>query len=361
MELLEGIAKVLVLFVVHREESGVDHGFRLAIARHGGVAGPLGKRDGVANAHGLGILQTRDDEADLTHAELADEGLSGTLDTHAISQEALSALHHEEVVALGDMTVEHAHGGNNATILVKVGVENQRLKRSVVVSLGRRDKEDNRLEKVMDALTRLARYANGIIGRNGELLLDLLLDLLRMGAREVDLVDRGNDIEVGVHGEAGVGDRLCLDALGGVNDENGALARSEGTRDLIGEVHVTRGVDEVELVGLAIIRIIHHANGVALDRDAALALDIHRVEKLRLHVALLNRASELEDAIRDGGLAMVDVSDDGEVPDVGCVCSSHVDDDTAYTRKAAGRELAQRISHKRSPAGQHADGASTNQ
>ena len=66
----------------------------------------------------------------------------------------------------------------------------------------------------MDALARLARYANGVIGRNGEFILNLLLDLLRMGAREVDLVDRGNDIEVGVHGEAGVGDRLRLDALG---------------------------------------------------------------------------------------------------------------------------------------------------
>ena len=137
VELLEGVAKVLVLFVVHREESGVDHGLRLAIARHGGVAGPLGKRDGVADTHGLGVLETRDDEADLAHAKLADEGLGGTLDAHAISQEALSALHHEEVVALGDVTVEHAHGGNNATVLVKVGVENQRLKRSVVVSLGR--------------------------------------------------------------------------------------------------------------------------------------------------------------------------------------------------------------------------------
>lgn len=47
---------------------------------------------------------------------------------------------------------------------------------------------------------------------------------------------------------------------------------------------MTRRVDEIELVGLAVIGLVEHANGLRLDGDATLALDIHRVEHLLDHV-----------------------------------------------------------------------------
>jgi hypothetical protein len=52
-----------------------------------------------------------------------------------------------------------------------------------------------------------------------------------------------------------------------------------------------------------------------LDRDAPLALEIHRVEHLRFHLAGLQGAGELEEAIGERGLAVIDVSNDGEIPD----------------------------------------------
>ena len=53
-----------------------------------------------------------------------------------------------------------------------------------------------------------------------------------------------------------------------------------------------------------------------LDGDAALALEIHRVEDLRLHLARLQGAGDLEKAVRQRRLAVVDVRDDREVSDV---------------------------------------------
>ena len=53
-----------------------------------------------------------------------------------------------------------------------------------------------------------------------------------------------------------------------------------------------------------------------LDGDAALALEIHRVEELRLHLARLERAGDLEEAVGQRRLAVVDVRDDGKVADV---------------------------------------------
>ena len=73
---------------------------------------------------------------------------------------------------------------------------------------------------------------------------------------------------------------------------------------------MARRVDEVELVGLTVVGVVHDADGVGLDGDAALALDIHGVEQLRLHVALLDGAGELEDAVGNRRLAVVDVRND---------------------------------------------------
>ena len=59
-----------------------------------------------------------------------------------------------------------------------------------------------------------------------------------------------------------------------------------------------------------------HAHGVELDRDAALALEVERVEHLRLHLPLLQHARRLDQPVGQGGLPVVDVRDDAEVADV---------------------------------------------
>ena len=76
---------------------------------------------------------------------------------------------------------------------------------------------------------------------------------------------------------------------------------------------MARCVNEVELVGLAIVGFVHHANRVGFDGDAALALQIHVIQDLSLHLAAGNRAGELEQAVAQRRLAVVDVGDDGEV------------------------------------------------
>ena len=73
---------------------------------------------------------------------------------------------------------------------------------------------------------------------------------------------------------------MGLDALGGIDDEEGALAGGEGAADLVAEIYVTGGVNEVEFVGLAIAGGVAHADGGGLDGDAFLALEFHRIQNL---------------------------------------------------------------------------------
>src|SRR6185295_2408916 len=73
-------------------------------------------------------------------------------------------------------------------------------------------------------------------------------------------------------------------------------------------------VDEVQLVLDAVLRP-REAYRLRLDGDPALALELHLVEELLLRLARGQRTREVQDAVGQGALPVVDVRDDGEVAD----------------------------------------------
>ena len=146
----------------------------------------------------------------------------------------------------------------------------------------------------------------------------LLRVALGLGGREVDLVEHRDDLEVGVDGQVEVGQRLRLDALRGVDEQDGALAGLQAPADLVGEVDVAGGVDHVQdVVGAVLLP--GQPDRLALDRDAALALDVHPVQVLGAHLPPFDDAGQLQHPVGQGGLAVVDVRDDAEVADHGLV------------------------------------------
>ena len=76
------------------------------------------------------------------------------------------------------------------------------------------------------------------------------------------------------------------------------------------------GINEVENVGLAVIGRIVQADGTRLDGDAALALEVHVIKDLLLHITLCDRLGLFEDTVGQGGLSVVDMGDDAEISDV---------------------------------------------
>ena len=83
----------------------------------------------------------------------------------------------------------------------------------------------------------------------------------------------------------GIGDGLGLHPLGGVDQENRSFAGRQAARDFVVEVDVSGRVDQVELIDLAIERVVDR-DRPGLDRDSALALEIHVVEQLLAKLAL---------------------------------------------------------------------------
>ena len=86
----------------------------------------------------------------------------------------------------------------------------------------------------------LGRDAQHVVDAAAEEVDDLAGDLVGIGRRQVDLVQHGHDLEVVVDRQVRVGERLRLEALRRVDDEDGALAGRERARDLVAEVDVAR-------------------------------------------------------------------------------------------------------------------------
>ena len=72
-------------------------------------------------------------------------------------------------------------------------------------------------------------------------------------------------------------------------------------------------IGKIELIMSATFGSVFHGNRVGLDRDASLALEVHRIEELLLGLALLDRSRYLQKAVGESRFTVVDVGDDAKV------------------------------------------------
>ena len=224
--------------------------------------------------------------------------------------------HHLDGVAGLDGALEHADVDDNALVAVVDAVKDQGLEGSIRVTGGGGNIADHPLQHLINVQAGLGRDAGCIHAGQADHILHLLGHLVRVGAGQVDLVQDGYQLQIVLQRHVGVGQRLGLHTLGGIHHQNGTLTGGQTAADLVGKVHMARGVDEVELVGFAVLGSVVQGNGAGFDGDAALPLDVHVIEDLILHDALVHALGQLQDAVRQGGLAVVDVCNDAEISDV---------------------------------------------
>ena len=79
---------------------------------------------------------------------------------------------------------------------------------------------------------------------------------------------------------------------------------------------MTWGVNQVQVVDLTVLCLVLQRCGLRLDGDAALFLDVHRVQHLGFHLAVGQSATALDQTVCQRGFAMVNVGNDGKISDV---------------------------------------------
>ncbi len=144
-----------------------------------------------------------------------------------------------------------------------------------------------------------------------------------VGPHPVHLVDETDARDLVAVGLVPDGLALRLDAVHAVEDGAGPVQHAKGAFDFDGEVDMPRGVDDVDLVGRAIVarqagRGPEAGGRGGRDGDAALLLLLHPVHHRGafVHLAHLVRDARVEqDALGRGGLPRIDVRHDPDVPD----------------------------------------------
>src|SRR6478735_8028093 len=332
-----------------------DHRARVGADRHRDgrlVDGDERQRDRV-----LGVGERLADR-DLGDARDGDDvaraGLLGGLALEGLGHEQLGDLHAllgavvaapHDLLALLDRAVEDTEQGEAAEEVGGVEVGDVRLQGRLVVVRRRGDRLEDRLEEGLEVLAlrqatvvgalerRAAGLGRGVDDREVDLLLrrveveeelvGLVDDLGDARVRTVDLVDAQDDRHLRgerlAQHEAGLGQR----ALGRVDEQDDTVDHRQAALALTTEVGVAGGVDDVDrdAVGQAAVlgglaRVVHR--GVLReDRDALLALEVTGVHRALVDVLVLaERAGLPEHLVDEGGLAVVDVGDDGDVADV---------------------------------------------
>ncbi len=143
---------------------------------------------------------------------------------------------------------------DDALVGVIFGVENQGAQRRIFITLRAGQVLDDFLQDFVDVDVVLGRDQRRVAGIEADDFLDLLPDNFRLGGGQVDLVDDRQDFQVGVDRQVDIGQGLGFDALGGVDDQHGAVAGGQGARDFVVEVDMAGGVDQVQGVDLAVDR-----------------------------------------------------------------------------------------------------------
>ena len=196
-------------------------------------------------------------------------------------------------------------------------IEDERLERCVGVALRGRDAGHDRLEDLRHSRSVLRAREDDLLTRDREHVFKLLDDDVWLGRRQVDLVEDRDDREALAEGEVDVRERLRLDPLCGVNDEQRALTGLQAPAHLVREVDVARRVDQIEAIREAVVRRVLESHGPGLDRDPFLPLEVHRIEDLAHHLPPFDRVGQLEQPICERGLPVIDVGDDAEVAEAG--------------------------------------------
>ena len=146
-------------------------------------------------------------------------------------------------------------------------------------------------------------------------ILDFLRDFIGNCARQVNLVDDGHDFQIVVECKIDISQRLGFHTLRRVDNEHRPVAGSERTRNFIIKVDMAGSINQVEDILFPVIRTINRADCLGFDRNASLPLQIHVVEDLVLHFTLCEKTCHLNDAVGEGGLAVVDVGYYTEIAD----------------------------------------------
>ena len=174
------------------------------------------------------VFYGRDEEADFAGGEFADLNRLGSEDAEGFNVKGLAVRHEADLHALAQAAVDDAGEHDDAAIGIKPRIEDQRLQWRVDQSLRRGQAFDDCFKDALDVQAGLRAHSDGVGSIEADSAFNHLLRARDVSARQINLVDDGDDLETVVDGEEGIGQGLGFDALRCIDHEQRAFAGGEG-------------------------------------------------------------------------------------------------------------------------------------
>ena len=311
--------QIVIVLTFDGIEAAENHGQRLAISGERFGRAILCGGDGIPH---FAVRYGLDASRHITY-RAAGQHIAGLGErreiTHFRDRVHLAGRHHADIHARTDFPILHTHIGNGAFVGVENGIKNEAAQRLLRVILRRRHLLYDTLQHRFHILPGLRTHRDGLRHIETDDILYFRLHALYIGTGKVYLIDDRNDFQVVVQSQVHIGQCLGLHALGGIDDQNRPFTSRQAAGYFVIEIHMPWGIDEVQLVGLPIFIGIIEPHRLLFDGDAALPLQLHGIQDLRFHVTLLHRAGDLDQAVRQRRLAVVDVCNNRKIPDVFCI------------------------------------------
>ena len=131
--------------------------------------------------------------------------------------------HQANLVLGAQHAIHNTHEHDHPHVVVKPRVNDQGLQWRFRVALGRRNTANNGFKNLIDAIAGFGARPDRIGRLNANHVFNFLGGGIRVGGRQVHLVQDGNHLYTQLNRRIAVGDRLRLDALARVNYQQSAL------------------------------------------------------------------------------------------------------------------------------------------
>ena len=122
-----------------------------------------------------------------------------------------------------------------------------------------------------------------------------------------------------------IAERLRFDSLRTVHHKYRSVTCGKRPGDLVVEIHMTRCIDQIKDIFLPVLRMVDRTNGLGLDRDAPLPLNVHIVQNLILHLTLRQYPRLFNDPVCERAFSVIDVRDDTEITNLIHIDFSQID------------------------------------
>jgi hypothetical protein len=209
-ELVEGVAERLVVIAGDGEQARIHLRLHLLEASQRLLGTVLGQGQGITHWRAVDVLDAADNPTYLAATQPHGVHLLGREDTDTIDTPHLTGAHHLDLVVLLQRTVLDPHQRHDAQVGVEPGVDDQRLQRRIRITFRRRDPGHDLFQHQVNTQAGLGGAAHRIDRVDADDVFDLFGNPLRLGGRQVDLVQHRHHFQIHFHGGIAVGQSLCL-------------------------------------------------------------------------------------------------------------------------------------------------------